>query len=166
MKVQCSVLFEDEKSKSVFMSNVRKLGTADEKFKSISIVHDMTKRERELSKEKVKHATEKNEENESGGLPVRSKRTSVGKESCENEGQEVGRRRGTYVNNVNALGNGNQQVNKLNDFSILYENADSLPNKLDELNKGNNKITEHRAILLKSRQNQSTTGKLGKLQWP
>jgi hypothetical protein len=66
MKVQCSVLFEDEKSKSVFMSNVRKLGTADEKFKSISIVHDMTKRERELSKEKVKHATEKNEENESG----------------------------------------------------------------------------------------------------
>jgi hypothetical protein len=26
----------------------------------------MTKRERELSKEKVKHATEKNEENESG----------------------------------------------------------------------------------------------------
>ena len=61
-----SVVFEDEKSKSVFMSNVRKLGTADEKFKSISIVHDMTKRERELNKEKVKHAKEKNEENESG----------------------------------------------------------------------------------------------------
>jgi hypothetical protein len=51
-------VFEDEKSKSVFMSNVRKLGTADEKFKSISIVHDMTKRERELNKEKVKHAKE------------------------------------------------------------------------------------------------------------
>jgi hypothetical protein len=59
-------VFEDEKSKSVFMSNVRKLGTADEKFKSISIVHDMTKRERELNKEKVKHAKEKNEEKESG----------------------------------------------------------------------------------------------------
>ena len=54
-------MFEDEKFKSVFMSNVRKLGTADEKFKSISIVHDMTKRERELNKEKVKHAKEKNE---------------------------------------------------------------------------------------------------------
>jgi hypothetical protein len=54
-------VFEDEKSKSVFMSNVRKLGTADEKFKSISIVHDMIKRERELNKEKVKHAKEKNE---------------------------------------------------------------------------------------------------------
>jgi len=60
------VVFEDEKSKSVFMSNVRKLGTADEKFKSISIVHDMTKRERELNKEKVKQAKEKNVENESG----------------------------------------------------------------------------------------------------
>jgi hypothetical protein len=60
------VVFEDEKSKSVFMSNVRKLGTADEKFKSISIVHDMTKRERGLNKEKVKQAKEKNEENESG----------------------------------------------------------------------------------------------------
>ena len=54
------VVFEDEKSKSVFMSNVRKLRTADEKFKSISIVHDMTKRERELNKEKVKQAKEKN----------------------------------------------------------------------------------------------------------
>ena len=60
------VVFEDEKSKSVFMSNVRKLRTADEKFKSISKVHDMTKRERELNKEKVKQAKEKNEENESG----------------------------------------------------------------------------------------------------
>jgi hypothetical protein len=39
----------------------------------------------------------------------------------------------TYVNNVNALGNGNQHVNKLNDFNILYANADSLPNNLDEL---------------------------------
>ena len=57
-----------------------------------------------------------------------------------------------YVNNVNALGYGNQHVNKLNDFNILYAIADSLPNKLDELNKGNNKITEHRAILLKSQQ--------------
>jgi hypothetical protein len=47
------------------------------------------------------------------------------------EGQEVGRRKGTYVNNVNALGNANQHVNKLNDFNILYGNADSLRNKLD-----------------------------------
>ena len=60
------VVFEDERSKSVFMSNVRKLGTADEKFQSISIEHDMTKRERELNKEKVKQVKEKNEENESG----------------------------------------------------------------------------------------------------
>ena len=115
------------------MSNVRKLGTADEKFKSISIVHDMTKRERGLNKEKVKQAKEKNEENESEGLPVRSKRTSVGKESGESEGQEVGRKRGAYVNNGNVLGNGNQHVNKLNDINSLYANADSLPNKLDEL---------------------------------
>jgi hypothetical protein len=46
----------------------------------------------------------------------------VGKESGESEGQKVGRRRGTYVDNVNALGNGNQHVNKLNDFNILYAN--------------------------------------------
>ena len=57
----------------------------------------------------------------------------MGKEGGESEGQEVGRRRGTYVNNVNELGNGNQHVNKLNDFNIVYANADSLPNKLDEL---------------------------------
>ena len=57
----------------------------------------------------------------------------MGKERGESEGQEVGRRKGTYVNNVNALGNGNEHVNKLNDFNILYANADSLPNKLDEL---------------------------------
>jgi hypothetical protein len=43
------VVLENEKSKTLFMSNVRKLGTADEKFKSISIVHDMRKREGELS---------------------------------------------------------------------------------------------------------------------
>ena len=47
----------------------------------------------------------------------------MGKESGESEGQEVGRMRGTYVNNVNALGNGNQHVNRLNDFNILYANA-------------------------------------------
>ena len=35
------------------------------------------------------------------GLSVRSKRTPVGKESGDNGGQEVGRRRGTYVYNVN-----------------------------------------------------------------
>ena len=40
------------------------------------------------------------------------------------------------------------------------------------MNKGNNKITEHRAIFQRkmqmsiNRQNQSTTGKLGKPQWP
>ena len=41
-------------------------------------------------------------------------------------------------------------------------------------NKGNNKITEHRVIFQRESQtskinkqtNQSTTGKLGKLQWP
>lgn len=60
------VVFDDEKSKSVFMSNVRKLRTAEEKFKSISIVHDMTIREREINKEKVKQAKEKNDENKSG----------------------------------------------------------------------------------------------------
>jgi hypothetical protein len=48
------------------MSNVRKLGTADENFQSISIEHDMTKRERELNKEQVKQVKEKNEEHESG----------------------------------------------------------------------------------------------------
>ena len=53
------VVFEDEKSKSVFMSNVRKLGTVDENFKSKSKIHDMIKRERELNKDKVKQTKEK-----------------------------------------------------------------------------------------------------------
>ena len=57
----------------------------------------------------------------------------MGKESGESEGQEVGRKRGAYVNNGNVLGNGNEHVNKLNDINMLYANADSLPNKLDEL---------------------------------
>ena len=46
--------------------------------------------------------------------------------------------------------------------------------KWQNVNKGNNKITEHRAIFQRerqkhkstNRQNQSTTGKLGKPQWP
>lgn len=60
------VIFGDEREKSGFMRNLRNLAEAEEKFKSISVTHDMTKRERALNKEKVNEAKDMNEKNESG----------------------------------------------------------------------------------------------------
>ena len=41
------VVFEDEKAKGVLMSNLKRLATADDKLKQLSVAHDMTQRERE-----------------------------------------------------------------------------------------------------------------------
>ena len=60
------IIFEDEKSKGLFMGNLRNLRVADEKYKCLSIVHDMTQKERQLSKEKWEEAKEKNKDSESG----------------------------------------------------------------------------------------------------
>lgn len=60
------VVFTSEREKTQFMRHLRNLATADEEYKSVSIVHDMTLRERELNKEKLTEAKELNEKNGSG----------------------------------------------------------------------------------------------------
>ena len=38
------VIFEDEKAKGSLMANMKNLATAEDKFKQLSITHDMTKK--------------------------------------------------------------------------------------------------------------------------
>ena len=40
-----NILFDDAKSKEIFMSNLRNLSTAEAKYKGVSVVHDMTMKE-------------------------------------------------------------------------------------------------------------------------
>lgn len=58
------VSFSDETGKSHFMKNLKKLATADEQLKKISVVHDMTVKERQLNKELVNEAKNLNAKNE------------------------------------------------------------------------------------------------------
>ena len=60
------IVFDDAKSKTIFMSNLRNLSTAEAKYKGVSVVHDMTMKERQLNKEQIRMAKEKNDGNESG----------------------------------------------------------------------------------------------------
>lgn len=53
------VIFDGEKSKSQFMANLKNLAEAEEKFKQLSIVHDMTKKERQEGWEKYNQVKEK-----------------------------------------------------------------------------------------------------------
>ena len=46
------ILFDDAKSKAIFMSNLRNLSTVEAKYKGVSVVHDITMKERQLNKEK------------------------------------------------------------------------------------------------------------------
>ena len=39
------IVFDDAKSKAIFMSNLRNLSTAEAKYKGVSVVHDMTMKE-------------------------------------------------------------------------------------------------------------------------
>ena len=55
------VIFEDEKAKGSFMANVKNLATAEDKFKQLSITHDMTKKERLQNREKLAEAKNKND---------------------------------------------------------------------------------------------------------
>jgi hypothetical protein len=55
------VMFEDEKAKGSLMANMKNLSTAEDKFKQLSITHDMTKKERLQNKEKFAEAKNKNE---------------------------------------------------------------------------------------------------------
>ena len=53
------VIFEDEKAKGSLMANMKNLATAEDKFKQLSITHDMTKKERLQNKEKLAEAKKK-----------------------------------------------------------------------------------------------------------
>ena len=60
------LVFEDEKDKGRFMGRLKKLGNAEPKYKKISVVHDLTQKERQKNKEKWEECKEKNQETESG----------------------------------------------------------------------------------------------------
>ena len=65
------IVFDDAKSKAIFMSNLRNLLTAKAKYKGVSVLHDMTMKERQLNKEQIKMAKEKMTKT-SRGLYIRS----------------------------------------------------------------------------------------------
>lgn len=58
------VIFDDEKAKGQLMANLKKLGKVhlEDKFKNLSIMNDMTKKERQLNKEKWEEVKTKNDE--------------------------------------------------------------------------------------------------------
>ena len=67
------------------------------------------------------------------GLYIRSAGTTVGKEDSQCQSQKVNREKSCYNVNINMLPKDKHHVDKLKVFNFLYTNADSLPNKLDEL---------------------------------
>lgn len=56
------VVFDGEQNKSHFMSNLKKLANAEQRFKSMSIVHDMTKKERKGAYEMHKKVEDLNKD--------------------------------------------------------------------------------------------------------
>jgi hypothetical protein len=48
--------FEDETAKGSLMANMKNLATAKDKFRQLSITHDMTKKERLQNREKLAEA--------------------------------------------------------------------------------------------------------------
>ena len=116
------------------MSNLRNLLTAEAKYKGVSVVHDMTMKERQLNKEQIRMAKEKKDENESGGLHIHSAGTTVGKDDSQCQSQKVNREKScVYNENINMLQKDKHHVDNLKVFNCIYTNADSLPKKLDEL---------------------------------
>ncbi len=71
-----------------------------------------------------------NEKQSVGGLQICGRRTTVGQKSVQNQNKEVNSsvRQILTVNSEKV-----KPVNKLDGFNCMYANADSLPNKLDEL---------------------------------
>ena len=61
------VIFESEVAKNQLMTNLNKLKNADDKHQKLSFSHDLTKKEREISKEKWLEAKEKTKALEGSG---------------------------------------------------------------------------------------------------
>ena len=109
------VEFKSRTTKNQIMESLSKLKSAEERFRRLSITHDMTLGERIQCKQIVSDAKDKERE----------------------EGQ------GEWIYRVSSLGNENHKVKKttLNTFAlrkdeniqVVYTNADSLPNKINEL---------------------------------
>ena len=119
------------------MANVKNLATAEDKFKQLSITHDMTKKERLQNREKLAEAKNKNdvligENNQS----VKYKYLFFKGPPGDRKVVQIKKRSKTPQNNVNSQVLTETNVNKVMDFNGLqcfYTNADSLPNKLGEL---------------------------------
>jgi mRNA-degrading endonuclease YafQ of YafQ-DinJ toxin-antitoxin module len=67
------VIFEDEKAKGSLMANMKNLATTEDKFKQISITHDMTKKERLQNREKLAEAKNKKDVLEENNQSVKYK---------------------------------------------------------------------------------------------
>jgi hypothetical protein len=76
------VIFEDEKAKGLLMAIMKNLATAEDKFKQLSITHDMTKKERLQNKEKLTEAKKKNEVLEDDNQSVNYKYLVLGVNFC------------------------------------------------------------------------------------
>ena len=67
------VIFEDEKTKGSFMTNVNNLATAEDKYKQLNIPHNMTKKERLQNREKLAETKNKNDVLEENNQSVKYK---------------------------------------------------------------------------------------------
>ena len=62
------IQFLERTTKNLFMTSLYKLGEAEERFRTISVAHDMTKKEREDIKKLVSEGKAKQEEEEEGNF--------------------------------------------------------------------------------------------------
>jgi hypothetical protein len=60
------LVFEDDKSKGKFMGSLNKLGKAEPRYNNITVVHDLTQKERQRNEEKWDECKEEIKELESG----------------------------------------------------------------------------------------------------
>jgi hypothetical protein len=116
------VIFEDEKSKGNFISNLRCLEKERKHLRNLSVVHDMTQKERQTNKEKWEEAKAKNLE----AVQIHGKRPTMGQEGHQSK-ERVDLSTGNHVHSFTNEGE------VFNGLHCLYTNADSLPNKLEEL---------------------------------
>jgi len=127
--------------KNLIMESLYKLRHAQHKFKGVTVSHDMTKSEREECKRLVKDAKAMSEQDSLGEFLYRVRQHEANVD-CKNKSKKLSSDKqelctGTskiLEKKVYGLFNKIQGVNrKGTDFSILYTNADTLTNKLNEL---------------------------------
>ena len=90
-EIPMRVIFVDEKANGSLMTNMKNLATAEDKFKQLSITHDMTKKERLQNREKLAEAKNEKEVLEENNQSVKYKYLVKG--PPETGGWERSRRR-------------------------------------------------------------------------